>query len=71
LEVHQEVPDEIREVIELSDYAVQMRYPGDYYPVSDEEYARAVDLAGRVLDWVCLQIATQEEKEGRSEKREG
>jgi HEPN domain-containing protein len=71
LEVHQEVPDEIREVIELSDYAVQMRYPGDYYPVSDEEYARAVDLASRVLDWVCLQIATQEEKEGRSEKREG
>ncbi len=63
LEFHQEVPDEIREVIELSDYAVQMRYPGDYYPVSDDEYARAVELAGRMLDWVCLQIATREESD--------
>jgi HEPN domain-containing protein len=59
LETYQEVPPAIREVVELSDYAVQMRYPGDYYPVSDEEYARAVDLADRVLNWVFIQIETQ------------
>jgi HEPN domain-containing protein len=56
LEVHQEVPSAVREVIELTDYAVQMRYPGDYYPVSDEEYERAVELASRTLDWVSDQI---------------
>lgn len=56
LETHRKVPDAIREVIELTDYAVQMRYPGDYYPVSDEEYERAVELASRVLDWVSAQI---------------
>lgn len=56
LEVHQEVPDAVREVIELTDYAVQMRYPGDYYPVSDEEYERAVELASQTLDWVSVQI---------------
>ena len=59
LEVHQEVPRAVREVIELTDYAVQMRYPGDYYPVSDEEYERAVELASRILDWVSAQIGKQ------------
>lgn len=45
------IPEEIREVVELSDYAVQMRYPGDYYAVSEEEYRRAVALAERVWRW--------------------
>ena len=45
------IPEEIREVVELSDYAVQMRYPGDYYPVSEEEYRRAIALAERVWRW--------------------
>lgn len=45
------IPEEIREVVELSDYAVQMRYPGDYYPVSEEEYRRAIVLAERVWRW--------------------
>ena len=60
LENHQEVPPSIREVVELSDYAVQMRYPGDYYPVSNEEYERALELAARVLAWVTAQIEQQE-----------
>ena len=50
------VPEAIREVIELSDYSVQMRYPGDYYPVSEEEYERALKLAERVLHWVKSQV---------------
>ena len=60
LETYQEVPAAIREVVELSDYAVQTRYPGDYYPVSDQEYRRALELADRVLDWVSAQIKAQQ-----------
>jgi len=56
LEQYVAVPEPIREVIELSDYAVQIRYPGDYYPVSEEEYERALELAERVLRWVRSQI---------------
>jgi HEPN domain-containing protein len=56
LETHREVPPAIGEVVELSDYAVQMRYPGDYYPVSETEYERAILLAERVLNWVAAQI---------------
>lgn len=32
----------------LTDYATVTRYPGDYEPVSYEEAAHAVELAGRV-----------------------
>ena len=59
LEQHVAVPEPIREVVELSDYAVQIRYPGDYYPVSEEEYERALDLAERVLRWVRSQIGQE------------
>lgn len=52
------VPPSIQEVVELTDYAVQMRYPGDYYPVTVEEYERALQLAERVLNWVREQIET-------------
>ena len=59
LEQHVAVPEPIREVVELSDYAVQMRYPGDYYPVSEDEYERALELAARVLQWVRSQIGQE------------
>jgi HEPN domain-containing protein len=49
LEQHVAVPEPIRQVVELSDYAVQIRYPGDYYPVSEEEYERALELDERAL----------------------
>jgi HEPN domain-containing protein len=61
LEQHVAVPESIREVVELSDYAVQIRYPGDYYPVSKEEYERALELAERVLRWVRSQIGQEME----------
>lgn len=50
------VPDSIKEVVELSSYAVEMRYPGDYYPVSEEEYERALELATRAIHWVKAEI---------------
>jgi HEPN domain-containing protein len=56
---HQEIPDTIREVIDLTDYAVHMRYPGEYYPVSDEEYERAIAVATRVVEWVTIQVTNQ------------
>jgi len=52
LENHIDIPKEIREVGELSDYAVQTRYPGDYAEISEEEYMKAIELAERVYNWV-------------------
>jgi HEPN domain-containing protein len=34
LDAYVTVPPNIRDVVELTDYAVEMRYPGDYHPVS-------------------------------------
>jgi HEPN domain-containing protein len=52
------IPSSIAEVVELTDYAVQTRYPGDYYRVTAQEYERAIELATRVLCWVREQIAS-------------
>lgn len=61
LEQHVAVPEPIREVVELTDYAVQMRYPGDYTPVSEEEYERALELAERALRWARSQTGERED----------
>ena len=49
---HTEVTDSITEAIELTNYAVQTRYPGEYDEVTKEEYEKAVKVATNCLDWV-------------------
>ncbi len=62
LEKHIEIPDFIKEVLELSDYAVQTRYPGDYYPVGEDEYNRAIEIVEKVINWVKESIEKSEEE---------
>ncbi|MGC9523576.1 MAG: HEPN domain-containing protein [Anaerolineae bacterium] len=59
LQEHLTVPASVHDVVELSDYAVQVRYPGDYYPVSNEEYESALAIAERTLRWVTAQIQSR------------
>jgi HEPN domain-containing protein len=47
-----EVPESIERVIELEDYAVQTRYPGDYTPVDETEYRDARQIAMMVMKWI-------------------
>ena len=49
-----DVPAEIQRVIELNDYAVQTRYPGDYFPVTKEEYYDAIEIAESVYNWAKM-----------------
>ena len=46
------VPHEVEESVILNDYAVETRYPGEYEPVTEEEYLTAVKLAAKVIQWV-------------------
>ena len=46
-----EYPQEIERTIELEDYAVQTRYPGEYAPVEKEEYEEAVRIARNAVEW--------------------
>jgi len=56
LERYVKIPKEIKEVLDLSDYAVQTRYPGAYYPIRKKEYQRALQISQKVLTWVKLVI---------------
>jgi HEPN domain-containing protein len=47
-----DVPEEIREAGELTEYAVEARYPGLFEDVMHADYVRALNLAERVLKWV-------------------
>ncbi len=59
LEHHIEIPEEIKDVIELNNYAVQIHYPGDYTPLEKEEYERALQITERVLNWVFKTLRQQ------------
>jgi len=47
-----EVPERIRQAGNLTQYAVQTRYPGGGEDVTGEEYVRALALAEDVVRWV-------------------
>ena len=50
------VPKGVDEAFELSEYAVQTRYPGEWEPVRKPEARRAIERAALVLAWVESQM---------------
>lgn len=48
----QDVPDRIKQVVDLTDYAVATRYPGAIEPVIQEEYEEALSITEEVVRWV-------------------
>jgi len=46
------ISQDIKRALSLTEYSVQSRYPGDYYPVEYEDYLEAVEIAGDILNWV-------------------
>ena len=51
-----EVLGAVTEAAELTEYAVEARYPGTAESVTDEELARALVLADAVVEWVEAQL---------------
>ncbi|MFH1760082.1 MAG: HEPN domain-containing protein [bacterium] len=45
------VPEEIKRAAELTEYAVETRYPGWIEPVVQTEYEEAIEIAEKVLNW--------------------
>ena len=45
------LPSEVEAAASLTDYAVLTRYPGNFEPVTEEEYREAVHLAQVVVHW--------------------
>lgn len=47
----QTVPEALKSAQDLSEYAVESRYPGLFEPVTQEEYKEAVSIAKKVVCW--------------------
>ena len=60
------IPTEIWEAVDLSDYAVETRYPGLSEPVSEKEYRDAVALAETVVRWADKQLTQQRRRRKKS-----
>jgi HEPN domain-containing protein len=52
------LPESIRASAELSDYAVEARYPGPMEPITEDEYKEAIEMAEEVVSWVEDLIVT-------------
>ena len=59
------INNEIKKAINLTNYAVQTRYPGMYSEVTKKEYKDALKITKNCLDWVIKII---EEKENNKSK---
>jgi HEPN domain-containing protein len=56
-----ETPENIKEAVKLTSYAVQTRYPGEYDEITKEEYEDGIKIAIVCLDWVENKIKEIEE----------
>jgi HEPN domain-containing protein len=50
------IPEGVDDAFELSEYAVQTRYPGEWEPISATEAMHALERAALVLNWVEAQL---------------
>ena len=46
------IPQDVKQAMKLTIYAVQTRYPNEYDEITKEEYEKAVKIAKDCLDWV-------------------
>lgn len=45
------IPQELHRARALTEYAVETKYPGDYAPVSEEEFKESIQIAEEVVNW--------------------
>jgi len=62
IEKNVEINEKIKEGMDLTNYAVQTRYPGQYSEISKMEYKRAVKIAKECIRWV-EEVIRNKEKE--------
>ena len=48
---HVDVPEPVRRAAALTVYAVEIRYPDDFYEVTERDLAEAVALTRTVVSW--------------------
>jgi HEPN domain-containing protein len=56
IEKHTEIPENIRVSTDLTKFAVQTRYPGEYDRITKTEYEKSLNIAKDCLNWVESKI---------------
>ena len=56
LEKFTEIPDNVKETMKLTIYAVQTRYPGGYDEITKKEYEESIKIAQDCINWVESKI---------------
>jgi HEPN domain-containing protein len=64
LEEHIEIPNNVRKSIDLTNYAIQTRYPGEYTDITRKEYEESLEIAKECLDWVESKIGENIKENG-------
>jgi HEPN domain-containing protein len=61
-----EFPDDLRQVADLTQYAIETRYPGHFDDLTEEVYQQALEIAERTVAWAESVIAphAQDQKSG-------
>ena len=62
IEKNIEINEKIKEGMDLTNYAVQTRYPGQYTEITKDEYKRAVKIAKECIQWVEKVIKNKEKE---------
>ena len=57
-----EIPANINDAAQLTNYAVTTRYPGEFDDITKEEYEQAIKTAQECIDWVENTIKEIEDK---------
>ena len=60
------IPANIRATEELTVYASQTRYPGEYDEITKEEYEKAVEIAEECIEWVENKIKDIEKSKSQT-----
>ena len=53
------LPEGVRTAAILTDYSVEVRYPGPFEPVTKEEFKKALKIAESVVAWAEKQIVNK------------
>jgi HEPN domain-containing protein len=60
LKAFTDIPENIKEAVRLTIYAVQTRYPGEYDEITKEEYEKSVKMAKDCLTWIENEITEKD-----------
>ncbi|MCD6342794.1 MAG: HEPN domain-containing protein [Spirochaetaceae bacterium] len=55
----QDIPEKAASIINLEEYSVLTRYPGDYQPIGEDEYKASVRTAEEALGWIVESLENE------------